>query len=219
MDRGMNDLLKWSIENSQSSNPQIENGSANDGQSLQAPERPINMEALRSLMGGPSDADLMKESMAIIHSPDTSLDDKTIAFDNFEQLIETIDNANNIDSLGLWSPLISVLGSKEAELRKFAAWCIGTAVQNNVKAQEKVLALDAIPLLIRVGVEDESEAVRRKAIYALSSEIRNYQPALDEAVKHLPKQFAPEGAINSTDMTAVDQIVNGLREESSRKSG
>ena len=59
-------------------------------------------------MGGPSDATLLKEAMAAIQSPDASNENKLVAFDNFEQLIENIDNANNIESLGLWTPLIGM---------------------------------------------------------------------------------------------------------------
>ena len=216
MNPGMNQVLKWSIENSEI--PVADPTSITDPKAERPSGRPLNPDALRSLMGGPTDADLMKESMAAILSPHVTLDSNVIAFDNFEQLIETIDNANNMESLGLWTPLVTLLSSKESELRKYAAWCIGTAVQNNVKAQAKLLKDDTIPKLIELTVEDSEEAVRRKAIYALSSEIRNFQPALDVAVKALPKEFAPEGAIDAGDMEAVDRITDHLREASARKA-
>jgi hsp70-interacting protein len=79
----------------------------------------------------------MKESMAAIMS-DIPLDQKLIAFDNMEQLVESIDNANNLTSLGLWMPLVQLLRSEDADLRRMAAWCIGTAVQNNPLAQKAV---------------------------------------------------------------------------------
>ena len=216
MDPGMNQLLKWSIENSE--NPSADPTSTTDPKAERPSGRPLNADALNALMGGPSDADLMKESMAAILSPAITLNNKIVAFDNFEQLIETIDNANNMEPLGLWAPLVTLLGSEESELRKYAAWCIGTAVQNNVKAQAKLLNDDAIPKLVRLAVEDPEESVRRKAIYALSSEIRNFQLALDVAVKALPKDFAPEGAIDAGDMEAVDRITEHLREASARKA-
>ena len=135
MDPGMNQLLKWSLENSQSA---TETGLPPTG-------RPLNADALAQIMGGPSDADMMKESMAAVQSPEIDLENKLVAFDNFEQLIENIDNANNIQNLGLWAPLLEQLKNEEAELRKMAAWCIGTAVQNNEKAQDRVsLALRKI---------------------------------------------------------------------------
>lgn len=80
----------------------------------------------------------MKESMTAILSPSLPLSNKLVAFDNFEQLIESLDNANNMEPLGLWTPLVDLLANEEADLRKMAAWCIGTAVQNNAQSQERV---------------------------------------------------------------------------------
>ncbi|KAK3169551.1 hypothetical protein OEA41_008935 [Lepraria neglecta] len=216
MDPGMNQLLKWSIENSASAS--ADPTSTTDPKAERSSGRPINADALNSLFGGPSDADLMKQSMAAILSLEITLENKLIAFDNFEQLIENLDNANNMENLGLWQPLVGLLGSDEAQLRMYAAWCVGTAVQNNEKSQSSLLAGDAIPTLVKLSTEDSDEQVRRKAIYALSSEVRNYQPGLDKAVKALPKGFAPEGAIDAADMEAVDRVIGQLREDSARKA-
>ena len=212
----MNQLLKWSIENSET--PSADPTSTTDPKAERPSGRPINAEALNALLGGPTDADLMKESMVAILSPQIALEDKLVAFDNFEQLIENLDNANNMEVLGLWAPLVQLLKSDEAELRRYAAWCVGTAVQNNAKSQEKLLALDAMSVLTNLSIEDSHEPVRRKAIYALSSEIRNFQPGLDAALRTLPKGIAPEGAIDAGDMEAVDRVIEQLRENSARKA-
>ena len=212
----MNQLLKWSIENSDT--PSADPTSTTDPKAERPSDRPINAEALNALLGGPTDADLMKESMVAILSPQIALEDKLIAFDNFEQLIENLDNANNMEVLGLWAPLVQLLESDEAELRRYAAWCVGTAVQNNAKSQEKLLALDVMSVLTNLSIEDSHEPVRRKAIYALSSEIRNFQPALDAALRTLPKGIAPEGAIDAGDMEAVDRVIEQLRQDSARKA-
>lgn len=212
----MNQLLKWSIENSET--PSADPTSTTDPKAERPSGRPINAEALNALLGGPTDADLMKESMAAILSPHIALQDKLVAFDNFEQLIENLDNANNMEVLGLWAPLVQLLKNDEAELRRYAAWCVGTAVQNNAKSQEKLLALDAMSVLTNLSIEDFHEPVRRKAIYALSSEIRNFQPGLDAALRTLPKGIAPEGAIDAGDMEAVDRVIEQLRENSARKA-
>ena len=156
--------------------------------------------------------------MAAILSPEVTLENKLVAFDNFEQLIEQVDNANNIDNLGLWTPLKDLLSSEEADLRRFACWCIGTAVQNNLNCQERPVTLGILPLLTKLAIEDPSEIVRRKAIYAISSEVRNYQPALDAAVESLPKNIVPEGGTDAGDMDAIDHITGKLREESARKA-
>ncbi|KAL8908218.1 MAG: hypothetical protein Q9207_000939 [Kuettlingeria erythrocarpa] len=179
-------------------------------------ERPsrqgLNAEAIKALMGGPSDAELMKQSMEAIQSPDVSLENKLVAFDNFEQLIETIDNANNMQVLGLWTPLKEQLGNKEAEMRRMAAWCMGTAVQNNAQSQERLLVIDAIPILVELALEDANEQVRRKAIHALSSEVRNYPPALKALVQELPEELRPSKVVDPADMEEVDSLIDGIKE-------
>lgn len=127
-DPNLNTLLKWGVENSSVSD------------AAEAPRTTLNTEALAALFGGnmKSDAQMMKDNMEVIKRDDCDLEDRITAFDNFEQLIENLDNANNLEPLNLWIPLVEQLENKEAELRRFAAWCIGTAVQNNIKTQEKV---------------------------------------------------------------------------------
>lgn len=210
MDPGLNSLLKWGIQNSEDAG----SNTANNNDTSRTSANGLNEEALRSLLGGPSDAQLMKEAMTVIQNPEATLEAKLTAFDNFEQLIEGIDNANNMEPLGLWTPLIQQLENTEADLRRMAAWCIGTAVQNNSKSQERFLAVNGIPKLCSIATEDANANVRRKAVYALSSEVRNYQPAMNEAVKHLPKDLVGDASISAEDMEAIDVIMNKLRERS-----
>ena len=208
----MNNLLKWSIENSQT--PANPDGSSN----TEGAQRKLDADALKVLLGGPSDADLMKEAMAAILSPDVTLENKVIAFDNFEQLVEQIDNANNVENLGMWPPLIELLSSNEPELRRYTCWVIGTIVQNNEKAQQQPVDRGIVPKLVELALEDADEQVRRKAIYALSSEFRNFELGLQAGLKVLPKTIVPEGGNNANDMEAVDRIIGRLRENSSRLS-
>ncbi|EEP78201.1 conserved hypothetical protein [Uncinocarpus reesii 1704] len=209
MDSQMNNLLKWSIENSGPAQPSDSEQVKQDHSRSR-----LDADALQRLIGNaPSDAELMKAAMEVIHSEDATLENKLIAFDNFEQLIENLDNANNMGVLGLWTPLVAALGHGDAEMRKMAAWCIGTAVQNNEKAQDKFLDFKAIPTLLSLAQTDPETAVRRKAIYALSSAVRNHQAALDELQKHLPSDYAPDsGKLNASDMDGIDAIMNKLKE-------
>lgn len=220
MDAKLNELLKWSIENS----------SSTEGTPSNAPvtHRPIDPQTMAALFGGPSEAELMRAAMDVITNtdPEVTLDDKLVAFDNFEQLIESLDNANNLAPLSLWTPLLDLLAHEERELRRMAAWCVGTAVQNNEPSQERLVALGGIPRLVALAThkdgddnqsaedkqEKEAEAVRRKAIYALSSAVRNYQPAMDIAVEELAKSGLRSGEkVDATDMDAVDKVMDALR--------
>ena len=204
-DPGMNNLLKWGIENSEATRSTNPNHPPTD--------RRLDAETLNTLLGGPSDADLMKEAMQVVRSPSASLEDRITAFDNFEQLVENLDNANNMEALGLWTPLLEMLDSEDADMRRMAAWCVGTAVQNNVRSQERLLAMDGIPKLAKMAVNDEKQAARRKAVYALSSSIRNYQPATDEAVKALPKDIVGVDRVEADDMARIDSIMENLRKQ------
>ncbi|PFH57364.1 hypothetical protein XA68_15153 [Ophiocordyceps unilateralis] len=212
-DKRLNNLLRWGIENSQAST----NGSSPQPPAGETNASNLTPDVMAALMGGPSDADLMKAAMEVISAPlsdQVSLNDKLVAFDNFEQLIESLDNANNMANLNLWTPLLDQLRSDEADLRKMAAWCIGTAVQNNERTQEKLLAMRGLPPLVTMAVSnDERTDVRRKAVYALSSACRNYQPAMDVCVEELAKDGHAPDKVDAQDMEAVDRVMNGLRDE------
>ena len=148
MDPKLNSLLKWSIQNQG-------NTTDNNNNVVESASRGLNPEVLSSLFGGPSDADLMKSAMDALYSPDVDLENKMIAFDNFEQLIESLDNANNMEPLGLWTPLVQLLSHEEADMRRMAAWCVGTAVQNNEKSQDKVCP--SSPFFLLVYIQDANE--------------------------------------------------------------
>ncbi|PTB67977.1 Fes1-domain-containing protein [Trichoderma citrinoviride] len=209
-DKRLNDLLRWSIEHMEADSPV--NQPTNE--SRPPPTTNLTPEIMAALMGGPSDAELMKAAMEIINDPEVSLENKLIAFDNFEQLIENLDNANNIANLDLWTPLLDQLRHEESEMRKMAAWCVGTAVQNNARTQERLLAMGGLPSLVEMALkQEEPEDVRRKAIYALSSAVRNYQPSMDTCTDELNKRgFATASKVDAADMDAVDTVIHGLRD-------
>ncbi|KAF4120521.1 hsp70-interacting protein [Geosmithia morbida] len=210
-DKRLNDLLKWSIENSDTTRKDPAASAA----AASTPSQ-LTPEVLSALMGGPSEADLMRAAMEVIVSEEEgiSLEDKLIAFDNFEQLIENLDNANNMANMGLWTPLLDQLTHRERDVRRMAAWCIGTAVQNNPRTQEKLLAVGGLPPLARIATSDqEHEDVRRKAVYALSSAVRNYQPALDLCAAELTANGHATDQVDASNMEAVDEIMNSLREK------
>lgn len=162
----------------------------------------------------------MRARMAVLQSSstDTPLDAKLTALDDLEQLIESIDNANNLGPLGLWAPLLALLRhddddndeqqQQHPDVRRMAAWCVGTAVQNNPVAQERALVGGAVPLLLRMLAAEPQrpEGERRKARYALSSLVRNFQPGLDAVVKAMGE----EGKVDAGDMEAIDGLLDRL---------
>lgn len=218
MDPNMNKLFKWSVANSQNSqNPE---GAENGGSAPTVSEaaNTLTPEMINGLFGGPSDADQMKFAMASIENPEVDIENKLVAFDNFEQLIEGIDNAKNLKPLQLWAPLVKLLKHENAEIRLFAAWCIGTAVQNNPEAQDEVCFLslsnpiiscsntdvyqfilhNAMPTLVHIAKTDSSRNTRKKAVYAISSAVRNHQPAMNQLSSALPEGYSTDAHASGT---------------------
>jgi hsp70-interacting protein len=72
--------------------------------------------------------------------------------------------------------------------------------------------LNGINTLVDISVDDTDKATRKKAVYALSSAIRNYQPAMNEAVKRLPKDIVGPDQVSASDMDVIDAIMGKLRE-------
>lgn len=205
----LTNLLKWGVENSDSSRK--------DPTSQVKKSQNLNTEALVALLGNqPSNAQLMREAMEVIKDEEKDLKERLMAFDNFEQLIEGIDNANNLGPLELWESLVKMLRDKEAELRIYAAWCCATAVQNNIKSQERLLILGAIPTIVKLATEDSDPGVRKKAILALSSATRNYQPGLDATLASLPEEHKVNEKLDAADMDSVNILIQKLRDNSKR---
>ncbi|OIW29667.1 putative Hsp70 nucleotide exchange factor fes1 [Coniochaeta ligniaria NRRL 30616] len=222
MSKNLNDLLKWSIENTVRPEDTPEGREAPGTAPTTNDIRTLDPELLKALMGGPSDAELMKAAMEVITSPDPEVthDTRVTAFDNLEQLIESLDNANNLSNLALWTPLVDLLSHAHPDFRRYAAWCVGTAVQNNAPSQEKFMVAGGVPKLVELAAGDEEtdDQVKRKAVYALSSAVRNYQPAMDVAHQELGKRglAGDREKVDATDMDAIDEIMKGLRERLSK---
>ncbi|AOW06977.1 YALI0F11121p [Yarrowia lipolytica CLIB122] len=158
----MDKLLAWSVKQQQ------------EGTN----EPPPDPKLLAQLFGAPDDAQLMVQAMVVITQPDNKLEDKEVAFDNFEMLVENLDNANMMKNLKLWEPLLAQLSSPHPSLQKLAAWVVATATQNNPKSQEALVEQgDAgIKKLVDLTSHDDPEVVV-KSLFALASAIRNCDDA------------------------------------------
>ncbi|EMG45726.1 FES1 Hsp70 nucleotide exchange factor FES1 [Candida maltosa Xu316] len=137
-----------------------------------------DQKALSQLFGGPDEVTLMKESIRVVETPDVSLEDKEIALENFEMLVENLDNANNIGNLKLWGPLVKLLSDDNTavELKVLIAGIIGTAVQNNPKSQEDFHQSNGLGELIKLASDGSNKSLQLKSLYAISSFIRDFNP-------------------------------------------
>ncbi|KAF8511860.1 armadillo-type protein [Gautieria morchelliformis] len=176
----MESLLRWGIENA-----------TTDGSSPGPPPEPrkdLDPNIIDAILGKP-DAVLMKEALAIGMDSSLDVESRVIALDDLEMLVEQIDNATNLTSLQMYPPIMSLLSSKSPDpVRMQALWILGTAVQNNPKAQADFLTHDPLPTILSIispststGLETEdppSSQTRSKAAYALSASLKHNAAAL-----------------------------------------
>ncbi|KAJ3325944.1 hypothetical protein HDV06_002329 [Boothiomyces sp. JEL0866] len=153
-------LLAWATENR-----------------TEEPERParhpepIDPKWIEIILGKP-DAARMKDCVDVVKS-DATLDAKLVALDELEMLVESIDNANDLQPLKLWPELLNILlTSEESEIRVNVAWVMGTAVQNNDRAQQDFARAGGLNILLNSLLKDTDPTVRIKLLYCLSAAIR-----------------------------------------------
>lgn len=123
-----------------------------------------------------SDAERMKEALAIINDEAESQPHKEYALDLILFAIEDIDNACDFVKFdGALATLLRLLGDGHATMRLGAAWLLGTLGQNNPKAQAAILAADAeiVGQLVTLTLSDPEVEVQRKAMLAVSALVRN----------------------------------------------
>ncbi|KAE8224225.1 hypothetical protein CF319_g2845 [Tilletia indica] len=160
-----------------------------------------------------SEGQMMVEQMAVARGEVTvdggkvvDFDDRVVALDNFEMLIESLDNANLLLPLKLWDPLFSLLHSpsvstskegkeqeeltaeQSEEIQAAAAWIIGTAVQNNPKCQTELLTWGTgIDNRGKVGGERPVTTLLRLLLTSGSAQVRSKSAyAISALLKHYP---------------------------------
>ncbi|KAG6914033.1 hypothetical protein DXG01_002847 [Tephrocybe rancida] len=124
----------------------------------------------------------MKEDMSVATDPSKPEDERVVALEHLEMLIEHIDNANDLAQLKLWEPLHALLTTSTStlEIKMQALWVISTAVQNNPSAQDSYLTLNPLPTLISFLTPSPASTLqmRSKAIYTLSGLLKHNAPAI-----------------------------------------
>lgn len=76
--------------------------------------------------------------------------------------------------------------------------------------------MKGVPPIVKLATSDPNLKVRKRAILAVSSAVRNCQEALDVAMETLPSQYKPAGTeskVDASDMEAVDGIIHKMRAE------
>ncbi|OBZ74937.1 Hsp70 nucleotide exchange factor FES1 [Grifola frondosa] len=189
----MDNLLRWSIEHSEPHDP---------NQPPPQPRKDLDPGIIDAILGKP-DAELMKEALAVAVDEKRNEDDRIQALDDFEMLVEQIDNANNLEKLKMWEPLQALLTSPSSSqgIQTQTLWILGTAVQNNPSAQNSYLSLSPLPdLLSFLSPTVKSAKTRSKAVYALSSLLKHSAAAVQQ-LQDSNGWDVLKGALQDSDIT------------------
>ncbi|KAG0378710.1 MAG: armadillo-type protein [Linnemannia gamsii] len=171
--KSLNELLKWSIINQAT-----EKEDASKENATIKPMEKLDPGLIEAILGK-SESQMMLEALQVIKNPHSSDHEKDLAWEDFEMLIQQIDNACNIENMKMWPPILEELKNTNPKYREQAAWVCGTATQNNPKAQAAFLKFKGIQPVVEL-LDDSDPTVRAKAVYALSGAIKHFEPALKE---------------------------------------
>ncbi|GAA5914318.1 Hsp70 nucleotide exchange factor FES1 [Sporobolomyces salmoneus] len=181
-------LLRWGIEHA------APGALAQTAQEVKDGKRPdLSTDVLKQIMGT-SDADRMRECLQVIEgnwvdregkgemkkNEEITDEDKYRAWDDLEMLVEDLDNANDLKSIGGWEPIVKHLSDPDDEIVLRACWVCGTAVQNNPRSLETFLTHNPLPTLLQILTSSNATIeTRSKALYCLSSTLKHCEPAVE----------------------------------------
>ncbi|KMT11049.1 hypothetical protein BVRB_5g111390 [Beta vulgaris subsp. vulgaris] len=167
-------LLKWSLSHSDGTQPP---------RHLSDEDRKWFMEALQS-----QTIDVvkrMKDITLVMQTPEEVLDSQGVTpsdiedmLDELQEHVESIDMANDLNSIGGLLPLIDYLKNRHANIRAKAADVLNTIVQNNPKSQQLVMEANGFQPLLMNFTSDPDMKVRTQALGAISCLIRHNKPGI-----------------------------------------
>lgn len=122
----------------------------------------------------------MKEITLVMKTPEQELEAQGVTpaeieemLDELQEHVESIDMANDLDSIGGLVPLLGYLKNPHANIRAKAADVVTTIVQNNPESQERVMNANGFEPLISNFSSDPDVKVRTQAFGAISSLIHH----------------------------------------------
>ncbi|KAM6055549.1 nucleotide exchange factor SIL1 isoform 4-T7 [Theristicus caerulescens] len=100
-----------------------------------------------------------------------------------EKAERKVDNAKDFLSMGGLQLVIDGLNSTEAVLKEHAAFVLGAALSSNPKVQIEAIEGGALQKLLVILATEQPLAVKKKALFALSSMLRHFPYAQQQFLK------------------------------------
>ncbi|XP_066053112.1 nucleotide exchange factor SIL1 isoform X1 [Chamaea fasciata] len=130
-----------------------------------------------------TDYEIMVKLISKFNSSASTLDEKVAALYDLEYYVHQVDNAKDFLSMGGLQLVIEGLNSSEASLKEHAAFVLGAALSSNPKVQIEAIEGGALQKLLVILATEQPLAVRKKALFALSSMLRHFPYAQQQFLK------------------------------------
>ncbi|XP_053318605.1 nucleotide exchange factor SIL1 [Spea bombifrons] len=130
-----------------------------------------------------TDFDIMTKIINRFNNSVSTTAEKVNALYDLEYYVHQVDNAQNLHRLGGLQLIISSLNSTEPSLIEHSAFVIGSALASNPKVQIKAFEGGVLQKLLAVLATEQPVSVKKKALYALSSLLRQFPYAQQQFLK------------------------------------
>ncbi|XP_026566226.1 nucleotide exchange factor SIL1 isoform X1 [Pseudonaja textilis] len=130
-----------------------------------------------------TDLEIMLKLIHKFNNSASTLEEKITALSDLEYYVHQVDNAKDLLSLGGLQLLINGLNSSEPLMKEYASFVLGAALSSNPRVQVAAIQGGALQKLLVILATDQSLAVKKKALFALSSMLRHFPYAQQQFLK------------------------------------
>uniref|UniRef100_A0A2D4LDF9 Nucleotide exchange factor SIL1 n=1 Tax=Micrurus spixii TaxID=129469 RepID=A0A2D4LDF9_9SAUR len=130
-----------------------------------------------------TDLEIMLKLINKFNNSASTLEEKITALSDLEYYVHQVDNAKDLLSLGGLQLLINGLNSSEPLMKEYASFVLGAALSSNPRVQVAAIQGGALQKLLVILATDQSLAVKKKALFALSSMLRHFPYAQQQFLK------------------------------------
>lgn len=179
--RNLKRILHWCLQEQQ------QESSTEGRRNFDSERQRWLLDALESISNEPTETDLLKAALAVLHTQYSTCNsvgyEKLIeAFDQVEYFVEDLDHASDLIPLNGVSIIMKYLHHSESSLQIKACSVIASATQNHPRCQQ--VFIPSLQTLVEISTNVEnSDELQTKSVYALSSIVRGYEPAVQELLR------------------------------------
>jgi len=140
--------------------------------STQRVSKPIEQKWINAIFS--DDLDRMKESLTLLKDEknEHSVLEITKSLEELEDLVESIDNANDLVKINGLHVILPLLRSTESTIRSATASVLTTCLQNNPNFQKSLIEINGFQILVELFKNDTDESVQLKTLGAISAIIK-----------------------------------------------